>query len=154
MDRVLNYRAEIFGFLIIWIVVFHIERVVGLPIYLPIITPFIQRGNCAVDIFMFLSGFCLCLSLNREYSLKKFYVKRFKRVVISYLLVAIPFFIWKSLEEFSTIRIAHFFFDFSGLSFWFRGCQNTWFVHAILAFYIITPFFYYIIRKDIKYALF
>ena len=153
MDRVLNYRAEIFGFLIIWIVVFHIERVIGLPINLPIVTPFIQRGNCAVDIFMFLSGFCLCLSLKREYNLRKFYAKRFKRVVISYLFVAIPFFIWKSLEEYSTARLAHFFFDFSGLSFWFRGCQNTWFVHAILAFYIITPLFFQVIRKDLKYAI-
>ena len=154
MDRVLNYRAESFGFLILWIVLFHLERVVGLPIYLPIITPFIQRGNCAVDIFMFLSGFCLCLSLKREYNIIKFYSKRFKRVVISYLLVAIPFFIWKSFQEYSTSRLVHFFFDLSGLSFWFRGCQNAWFVHAIIAFYLITPLLFKLVKKDIRNAFF
>ena len=152
MDRVLTYRTEIYGSLIIWIIVFHIERVVGLPYYLPIISPFIQRGNCAVDIFLFISGFCLCLSLQREYNLKKYYTKRFKRVVISYLIAAVPFFIWKSIEAFSSKRILHFFFDLSGLSFWLNGCQNVWFVHAIVAFYLITPFLYKIVRKDIRFA--
>ena len=122
MDIVLKYRNEIYGFLALWILFFHIEGNVGMPINIPLITPFLQKGNSAVDVFMFLSGFCLCLSLRREFDLKKFYTKRFKRVVISYLIISIPFFIWKSFEEFSSNRMAHFLYDLSGLSFWFNKC--------------------------------
>lgn len=153
MNLVLKYRNSIYGFLILWIVFFHIERVINLPIHIPIISPFIQRGNSAVDIFMFLSGFCLCLSLKKNYNLKIFYTKRFKRVVISYLVIAVPFFIWKSLEEFSSMRFAHFLFDLSGLSFWLKGCQNAWFVHAIILFYIFTPILFKIVRKGILVSL-
>lgn len=153
MDLVLKYRNSIYGFLILWIVFFHIERVIGMPVSIPIVTPFIQRGNAAVDVFFFLSGFCLCLSLNKNNSLKCFYSKRFNRVVISYLIIAIPFFIWKSIEEFSSMRLAHFFFDLSGLSFWQDGCQNAWFVHAIIVFYIITPLLFWIVSNGLTYSL-
>lgn len=153
MELVLKYRNCIYGFLILWIVIFHIERVIGLPGYIPIVTPFIQRGNSAVDVFMFLSGFCLCLSLKRDSNLNSFYKKRFKRVVVTYLIIAIPFFIWKSIEEFSSMRFTHFLFDLSGLSFWLKGTQNAWFVHAIIAFYIITPLLFKIVRNGLEFSL-
>lgn len=149
MEIVLKYRNEIYGFLALWIIFFHIERVIGLPLKIPIITQFIQRGNCAVDVFIFLSGFCLCLSLKRNRNLISFYKKRFIRVTIPYLVIATPFFVWKSIEEFSSFRLAHFFFDLSGLSFWLKGCQNAWFVHAIIVFYIITPLLFTIVRKGV-----
>lgn len=150
MDRILRHRSEIYGFLILWIVVFHIERVVGMVIYLPLLTPFIRSGNCGVDAFMFLSGYCICLSLKRDFNVNHFYVKRFIRVVIPYLIIAIPFLLWKSIEEFSSLRVFHFFFDLSGLSFWLSGCQNAWFVHAIIVFYCITPFLFLIVRRSYK----
>lgn len=152
MDLVLKYRNSIYGFLILWIVFFHIERVIGIPVSILIVTPFIQRGNAAVDVFLFLSGFCLCLSLFKNSSLKRFYTKRFNRVVLSYLIIAIPFFFWKSIEEFSSMRLAHFFFDLSGLSFWLDGCQNAWFVHAIIVFYIITPLLYKIVQNGFMFS--
>lgn len=137
----------------IWIIFFHVERCVGLPIYIPVVTQFIQKGNSGVDVFMFLSGFCLCLSLKRDFNLKRFYINRFKRLFVPYLIIATPFFVWKSIEEFSSMRVAHFFFDISGLSFWLRGCHNAWFVWAIFLFYIITPILYLIIRKNFLYTI-
>lgn len=124
-----------------------------MPFYFPVFSPFIQRGNCGVDVFMFLSGFCLCLSLQRNNNLENFFSKRFIRVVVPYLIIAVPFFIWKCFEEFSSKRLAHFFYDLSGLSFWFSGCLNAWFVHAIIAFYFITPLFFSLVKIDIRYAL-
>ena len=102
---------------------------------------------------MFLSGFCICLSLKRNYDLKRFYTNRFKRIILSYIIIAVPFFLWKSIEEFSSMRVAHFFFDISGLSFWIRGCLNAWFVQAIIMFYIITPLLFLAIRQNIFYAI-
>lgn len=147
MDLVLKYRSEIYGVLALWIVFFHIEGGVGCPIYIPLLSSFIQRGNCAVDIFLFLSGFCLCLSLKKSFRIKRFYINRFKRVIISYLIISIPFFIWKCMEENPTAGLSGFFYDLTGLSFWLSGCLNAWFVHAIIFFYIITPLLFIIVSK-------
>lgn len=149
MDLVLKYRDEIYGFLAVWIILFHVESIIGMPIQIPIITPFIHRGNSAVDVFMFLSGFCLCLSLKKSFRIKRFYINRFKRVIISYLIISIPFFIWKCMEENPSAGVSGFFYDLTGFSFWLSGCLNAWFVHAIIFFYIITPLLYKIVSKGL-----
>lgn len=76
-----------------------------------------------------------------------FYKNRFMRVFVVYLYIAIPFFLWKSVAETPNYKFLHFFYDLSGLSFWFDGCQNAWFVEAIVLFYLLTPMFYKIITK-------
>ena len=139
MRQVLNLRNEIYGFLALWILFFHVETRVGMDLTIPILTTFVQIGNFGVDVFLFLSGYCLCLSLKRDDNTIQFYTKRFKRVVVTYFIIAIPFFVWKSIEEVSSMGLLHFFYDLSGFSFWLSGCQNAWFVEAILLFYIITP---------------
>jgi peptidoglycan/LPS O-acetylase OafA/YrhL len=149
MEKVLEYRNETYGFLALWILFFHVKMRVDMAVSIPIITSFIEKGNFAVDVFLFLSGLCLCLSLKRDDNMLHFYTKRFKRVVVTYLIIAIPFFIWKSLEEVPSNGFAHFFYDISGLSFWFSGCQNAWFVEAILLFYIITPPIFRVVRQSI-----
>jgi peptidoglycan/LPS O-acetylase OafA/YrhL len=153
MDKVLEFRNEIYGFLTLWILFFHVEIWVGMDVNIPILTSFVVKGNFCVDVFLFLSGYCLCLSLNRDSNIKRFYTKRFKRVVVTYLIISVPFFIWKSLEEITTHQFINFFFDLSGLSFWIYGCQNAWFVEAILLFYIITPPIYHIVRKSVVRSL-
>lgn len=153
MNQVLKYRNEIYGFLALWILFFHVKTRVGLGVYIPFFNSFLDFGNLGVDVFLFLSGFCLCLSLQRDSSITHFYAKRFKRVVIAYLIIAVPFFIWKSIEETTSYRFMNFFYDLTGLSFWFSGVQNAWFVEAILVFYIITPFVFRIVKKGILHSL-
>ncbi len=148
----MKFRNGIYGFLALWILIFHVETRVGMDCFIPLLTPFVQLGNFGVDVFLFLSGFCLCFSLKKDSNTLNFYSKRFKRVVIAYLIISIPFFIWKSIEEISSMRVAHFVYDLSGLSFWFSGCLNAWFVEAILLFYVLTPLFFYIIKKGKLYA--
>ena len=139
MEQILKYRNGIYGFMALWILFFHIEIRVGMATQMPFLTNFVQMGNFGVDVFMFLSGYCLALSLNRNSSTKQFYAKRFKRLVVSYLVIAVPFFLWKCYAEFSSWHFLHFVYDVTGLSFWLEGCQNAWFVEAIILFYIITP---------------
>ena len=153
MDKVLKLRNEIYGFLTLWILIFHVESRVGMDVNIPLLNSFVGKGNFCVDVFFFLSGFCLCLSLNRDSNIKRFYTKRFRRVVVPYLVIAVPFFIWKSLEEVTTHQFLHFFFDLSGLSFWFKGCLNAWFAEAIFLFYIITPPIYHVVRKSVTNSL-
>ena len=153
MEMVLKHRAEIYGFLALWIMVFHLDSV-GIPLPdIPLLTNFIRIGNAGVDVFFFLSGYCLYLSLSRNSNVGYFFRKRFKRVVLVYLVVAIPFFIYKMAFETRTNVVLNFFFDLSGLSFWYRHCLNVWFVHAIIVFYLFTIPFFHIIRKGVGYSI-
>lgn len=154
MEHVLKHRAEIYGLLALWIIVFHIDHdLINFP-QIPILTNFIKIGNAGVDHFFFLSGYCIYLSLNRDSNVGNFLRKRFKRVVLVYLVIAIPFFIYKVVFETRTNVVANFFYDLSGLSFWFDKCRNVWFVHAIIVFYILTIPLYHLIKKNIGCGFF
>ena len=154
MEHVLKHRAEIYGLLALWIIVFHIDHdLINFP-QIPILTNFIKIGNAGVDHFFFLSGYCIYLSLNRDSNVGNFLRKRFKRVVLVYLVIAIPFFIYKVVFETRTNVVANFFYDLSGLSFWFDKCRNVWFIHAIIVFYILTIPLYHLIKKIIGCGIF
>ena len=155
MEQILKHRAEIYGLLALWIMAFHLDRVCfAIPDNsLFVFANFIKIGCAGVDVFLFLSGYCLYLSLNRNSNAANFFRKRFKRVVVVYLVIAIPFFIYKMAVETRTNVVMNFFFDLSGLSFWLKNCQNAWFVHAIIAFYILTIPFYHIIRRGLVYGI-
>ena len=120
MEQVLKHRDEIYGLLAIWIMCFHIDSSCYSIPNIPLLKNFINIGNAGVDVFLFLSGYCLYLSLNRNSNVVNFFRKRFKRVVIVYLVIAIPFFLYKSIFEIHSNRVLFFFYDLSGLSFWFR----------------------------------
>lgn len=150
MKRVLKYRNQIYGLCAIWIIFFHIQRRIEFPDF-PILTPLLKMGNVGVDVFMFLSGYCLCLSFKRNSNLRRFFRKRVSRVVIPYLVISIPYFLYRafivkqSLSFFK--QCLTFAIDISGVSFWLKGFQTTWFVHAIIVLYCLFPLFYRIICK-------
>ncbi|MGN0182096.1 MAG: acyltransferase family protein [Candidatus Ornithomonoglobus sp.] len=155
MEKILKYRSNIYGLCAIWIMLFHICHYAGIPGNPLIIAPLIRMGNIGVDIFMFLSGYCLSLSFRRNDNVKQFFIKRFKRVLISYVIVSIPFYLWKSIIEIPSaefINLTNFLTDITGYSFWKNGVQNTWFVHAIIVFYILFPLLYKVISKGKVYA--
>ena len=151
MDKVLNYRNEIYGLCILWVTFFHIESVTHFPHYIPLLSEILRLGNSAVDIFLFLSGYCLSLSFRRHPNLGRYFRRRFMRIIIPYLLIAIPYFLWELFCE-SHIQgplsmTGHFFFNLSGASFWCKGVQTTWFVHAIIAFYLVFPLLYHLVTR-------
>lgn len=148
----LKYKTEIYGLCAIWVILFHSSRRVGVPGNLPVITPFIIQGNAAVDVFMLLSGICGYLSF-RNKTWKEYYIKRFIRVVIPYLIISMPFWFWKSLVEVPVnghFNMKVFIKDITTISLWKEGTTTTWFVAAICLFYFLVPFFQWIINKGEK----
>ena len=121
MKEILKYRNQIYGLCAIWIVLFHIQRRLGFP-EVPILTPLLKMGNAGVDVFMFLSGYCLCLSFKRNNDLGRYFKKRVMRVVVPYLVIAIPYFLYKSFFIKSSLSLfaqcKSFFIDLAGVSFW------------------------------------
>ena len=51
-------------------------------------------GSSGVDIFLLLSGLGLYYSFSKDNTIKNFYFKRVKRVLIPYLIVSVPVYIW------------------------------------------------------------
>ena len=153
MNRLLEKRDTIYGFCAIWIVLFHIFRKISMP-YIPVVTNIVGIGNAAVDVFFFLSGICLSLSAGKHKYAEKgwgdYYRRRFSRVVVPYLIICIPYYLWASMFE-SNGSFLHkalvFVANISSASFWLRGMQTTWYVYGIIVFYILFPAIYNFLSK-------
>lgn len=151
MNNVLENRASIYGLMAVWIMLFHIQGYAGVP--LPFLSKYINYplsyviglGNVGVDVFMFLSGYCLTLSYAKYKRVSDFYNKRFKRLLIPYILIATPFLIWKNCiaEDIDIIsRFSGFISDLCGFSFIHTGMDWTWFIFAIFLLYAVFPLLY------------
>lgn len=157
LRNLLKHRNSIYGFLSIWIIFFHVNRRLGGPIQIPILKQVVLSGNMGVDIFMFFSGVCLYLSMAKEPNVKEFYKKRVLRLLPSYLMISIPFWVWRSLieapKEGGGFHVIRFLGDLSSATFWLTGIETTWFVFAIFVFYLLFPLIFKIVNKGLKHVL-
>ena len=142
MTKLLEKRNIIYGFCAIWIVLFHTFRRIGMP-YIPVITNIIGIGNMAVDVFFFFSGFCLSLSVKKhnylETGWKEYFSRRFIRVLIPYLIICIPYYLWNALFEVegnASHKLIMFFANLSSASFWLKGTETTWYLYGIILLYL------------------
>ncbi|WP_146199454.1 acyltransferase family protein [Faecalicatena contorta] len=135
------------GTAIIWIMLMH-----GLELFpralkgVPMIRFIIDRGMIGVEMFLLMSGIGLFFSLFKNENLLQFYTKRINRVVIPYLVIAFPFWIWKDicLEK----NVGRFFLDISLLSFWKEGVYTVWYIALILPIYAVYPFIFRVFMKE------
>ncbi|MGN0293849.1 MAG: acyltransferase [Lachnospiraceae bacterium] len=145
-------RSDLFGLSIISIIIFHFfEDVVssgkGTAFYRTAENYNHLLGSMGVDVFLFLSGVGLWFSLTEHYDLKRFYLKRMKRVLI-------PYIIWGGL--FWYIRdvmiqeksFYDFFKDYSLLSFWTEGNRSLWFIGLIILAYAVFPILYHLFKGE------
>jgi peptidoglycan/LPS O-acetylase OafA/YrhL len=154
MRALLEKRNSIYGACAIWIVLFHTFRRISMP-YIPIAINIVSIGNLAVDVFFFFSGLCLSLSAGKhdyqKTGWRPYFKKRLSRVLLPYLLIGIPYYIWAAVCETSGSvlrRGAAFLADLSSASFWLKGMQTTWFVYGILLFYTLFPAIYAFVKRS------
>ena len=133
---------------------FHSFRRVSMP-YIPIVTNVIGIGNLAVDIFFFFSGLCLSLSARyhhyAENGWREYLIRRFDRVLVSYLILVIPYQIWNTVfDSYGSLirRIAVFCGNISSATFCLKGTQTTWYLYAIVVFYLLFPMLYCFLIKS------
>ena len=130
-----EYRSELMGAAMAFIMASHT------------LGRFAPYGNIGVEWFLILSGVGLVYSLSKNYDLKQFYKKRFRRIIPTYLLVAIPFF----LIAFP-FNLKQFLIRVSGLNLAFYWERYFWFIPLILLCYLIAPFYYKFISRH-KYSV-
>ena len=150
-----QYRSQLFGISIIFIMIFHyfehaiedspmrIVQLAGKGYNLLI-------GSTGVEIFLFLSGMGLYFSMTRTPDIQKFYQKRFQRILIPYLIWGGIFWLWKDI----LLRhesVGTFLLDYSTLSLWTSGNKNLWYVSFILVMYLLFPLLFMGLKGTCRY---
>lgn len=140
-----KYRTELMGLATIMILLCHAKpNGVILP---DIILKLMGLGQYGVNIFFFLSGFGIYRSLQNHSSLVLWYRKRFLRLFVPYLLITIPILILSN-EKYSFINIVS---RITTIGYWF-GVENvSWFIAAIIPFYLLSPILKNLLDNITKY---
>lgn len=101
--------------------------------------------------FLFLSGFGLFYSLNKAFSLRKYYTNRILRLFPAYIICSIIWYICRDIiQEHNILRFAA---DMTLTSFW--GWGNEWYLAVSLLLYLLFPLYFFCIRNvGIKSHLF
>ena len=145
LNKIMKYRNEIFGIAAIWVIMFHIQgNVGGLPI--PILPSIFGVGNMGVDIFLLLSAIGLYHSYNKN-TVLNFYLHRLKRVLLPYLALALPYFIWYNFIYLDK-SFVQFVLNISTLNYWISGDHPTWYVAFVIVAYTIYPLLQEIYKKN------
>lgn len=139
-------RGELYGLAILSIIVFHyFEGVTDGPLYTTAKIYNTLIGSIGVDVFVFLSGFCICHSLSMEPPLGRFYARRLRRVLFPYLIIGLLFWGFKDLVVLH-LPIERFLCDYSFVSFWLEGVRTVWYVPFILLMYLASPLVWRVLK--------
>lgn len=130
-------RGYLFGVAALLIVLGHSQNFLS-SIFPQKIIDLIGYGGIGVTMFAFLSAIGLWQSLEQNPSVKEFYFKRIKKVLIPYLIIAVPFYLvygfWQSRSILDTIT------DISLIGYWLYG-RGAWYIAWILPVYLVYPFY-------------
>ena len=148
-----RYRAPLMGFAMIIVMLFHVPLLRSDAFY-----GLMRCGNNGVDMFLFLSGIGLWYSWTKPSSessfwekLRKFYFRRFLRLYPAWLIIASLYYIpqyWPNGGGYSP-NLFHLIANILvGWSFWRIDDLTFWFVPAIMALYLIAPFYMRLIQRD------
>ena len=130
-DIISQYRSQIMGFAILWIMVFHFYKIVN-----PGFMSFpVSIGYGGVDIFLFVSGLGLYYSWQKQQNVKLYLIKRFVRVLPAFWIVVLGHDILFHQLSLATIS------RLSTLGLWLPIPGTYWFISAILAFYVLFPLY-------------
>ena len=139
-----KYRNAVMGLAALSIFIMHCIGRGYIQIYKPIDALLMKIGSSGVDIFLFLSGFGIFCSLNKNHAFveeKKYPCKwlfnRIMKVYIPYFLIMLVF-VWFIPHQ----SVLQLFAKMVTLDFWMHGNDGTWFVSFIILLYILSPMFY------------
>ena len=140
-----RFRGALMGFASLWIIFFHewIKLLDNHPVGSAIEGYIKSIGFCGVDIFLLVSGIGLYFSMQKKTSLPMFYYKRFKRIVLPFITVAV---VRSVIEKWP---FDFFINNISGINFYKSNIYYfLWFVPAIITLYIFFPLYYRLFSRS------
>lgn len=145
-----KYRTELMGAAMLWVMLFHAQDLV---LGVPLLDWVRATGFGGVDIFILLSSMGLVYSLSRrEQPYGEFMARRASRVMPAYLVMIIPYTLWKVLL--GEAQPSALFWNATLSYYWTRpkGAFN-WYVSALMIFYALTPAVFRFLKERRRKAL-
>ncbi len=147
-QSVMSYRTELFGVAALMIIFYHLAIWASVPgnNFLPpsihqAISLTLNQGLVGVDVFLFLSAIGLYSSMSHN-DIGTFYKNRIVRVVVPWLVITIPAFIFFDFFYAKT-GVVSFILDTLTINYWITpDASAPWYVPAILILYAIFPLLY------------
>lgn len=142
-----KYRGALMGISILLIILFHFTE--DCQTYEVSYTGWIRWfrtyiGSSSVDTFLFLSGLGLYYAMKKNPDVGLFYRRRLCRLMIPYVIVALPS--WIILDVFIEKRgLLEVFRDFTFLTFFGEGDKWYWYIGLMLLCYLIYPYIFQIV---------
>lgn len=150
-----DYRTELMGIAAIMVVICHCLQPPSIYYHSEIIKWFLVQGNRGVDIFFFVSGLGLCISLGKLFrtknsmpinkKIRRWYLRRFSRILPVYLALGLLYFVFEGIRN-DTLTIPYLIGNITTVQYWFTG-KGIWFIAALIPLYIVTPFYYLLFRR-------
>lgn len=146
LSDISSYRGELMGLAMIFVMLFHVSLPKSEAMY-----GLVRCGNVGVDMFLLLSGVGLWYAWSKKPGLKRFYLRRFKRIYPAWLIVASLYYI----PQFLTVKGGGYSPDVPNLianilvgwSFWRIDDLTFWFIPAIMVMYALAPAYMSLIEK-------
>jgi len=138
-------RAELMGLATLCVMLFHAYHY---HFYIPVLDKFKEYGYLGVDVFIFLSGLGLAVSLLRRDGrpLGEFWGTRIARIFPAYGLIVGCYSLWLVLR--GRIPFSTLLWNLTGLHYWFQIPDSfNWYVSALLAFYLLAPGWLGLLRR-------
>ena len=134
-----TYRSELMGWAILWIMMLHFTFTQIKPLGF-----LAQYGFAGVEIFMFVSGFGLYFSLDKDSNLSHFYKRRLLRIFPTYYILGI----FASILLYND-SVVTYFFRYSTIGFWTGGVYGEWYIPSIVFLYLLAPLFKSLYHKKL-----
>ena len=148
MKKITEIRTYLMGMAILWIMLFHTDKIFSFPLPIMLLQ---QSGNYGVDIFFFVSAYGLYYSMKKKIILKDWFIRRIKRIYPTFLLVTcltgllLGWSLWKYVQEGLFLG-----FLIPPLNFEEKWNVLFWYIPAQMIFYLLFPLLYkhiYIVKK-------
>ena len=144
LANISRFRAEQMGAAMLFVILFHVALDRGDPFY-----GLRRCGNVGVDIFLFLSGVGLWFSWMKTPDVLRFYRRRLLRIVPTWIVVATAFYLPDYL---GARRFSRSLVDLIGditinWDFWLHDELTFWYVPAIMALYLVAPWYMRLIQS-------
>lgn len=143
VDYLVENRMASMGIAISMVMLYHLFCVDKSIMFWRVFYP----GFMGVDIFLFLSSYGLCFSLNRN-TTKDFYKRRFIRILPVYFLLAIIITYITALCG-EKITAVDFIYNITSLSYWGvkYGQFIDWYLSTLIWLYLLFPFIYKVLSR-------
>ncbi len=149
-EIVSKYRNVLMGIATLSVLIFHFTDDCRIYKYnFEGIIQFFNRyiSSTGVDIFLFLSGFGLYYAWKKNNNYKTFITKRLKKIIIPYLLIAIPAFIIKNIFI-KNLGVLSVLEGVSFYTFFTTGDNWYWYILMIAICYLIYPWIFEIVEEN------